>query len=165
MIIFLKKHWRILFFIFCGVALRFGVSLVGSNYDLESYHIVGKLVAQGKNVYAETYRYNYGPAWALLLGIFRMGANLLPNPNLIFRLFIIAILSLSDVSLFFWLKKNISQKAAYWFFFNPISIYISGYHNQFDTIAIALALYSTLFLFQKKKHSLIGVLLLGLSNS
>lgn len=163
MITIIKKHWKIISLLIFGVSLRFGVSLMGYNYDFESYQIVSKLVSQGKNVYAETFRYNYGPAWALLLGLFRLIANNLSNTDLSFRTFVIASLSLADLSIFFWLKKNFSQRSAYWFFFNPISIYVSGYHNQFDTIAIALGLYSTFFLIERGRKFFIGLLLLGLS--
>lgn len=164
MIPFLKKHGKLLCILFIGIAMRYAVSLMGSNYDLESYQIVGKLVASGKNVYSETYRYNYGPIWALILGLFHNLAAAGLNSNLIFRLLIITTLTTSDIAIFFWLKRTYSRVAAYWFFLNPISIYITGYHNQFDTIAIALALYSSLFLFhQKERLKVVGLVLLGLS--
>lgn len=164
MIPFLKKHGKLLCILLIGVAMRYAVSLMGSNYDLASYQIVGKLVASGKNVYSETYRYNYGPLWAFTLGFFHNLAAAGLNSNLIFRLLIITTLTTSEIAIFFWLKRTYSKVAAYWFFLNPISIYITGYHNQFDTIAIALALYSSLFLFhQRERLNVVGLVLLGLS--
>ena len=147
-----------------GIALRFAVSLLGSTYDLESYQIVGKLISQGKNIYAETPRYNYGPLWAFVLGFFRVVSQWAINANFYFRLFIIAALTISDIAIFFWLKRWYSKTAAMWFFLNPISIYITGFTNQFDTVAIALALYSILFFMQQKgRIKIVGLLLLGIS--
>ena len=47
--------------VMAGVILRLTVMLFGHNFDFESYCIVGRLVTQFKNVYANTERYNYGP--------------------------------------------------------------------------------------------------------
>jgi len=164
MVSFFQKNKKIVYILLLGVVLRYAVSLIGSNYDLESYQIVGKLIAQGKNVYAETYRYNYGPAWALILGLYTITARTFANVNLVFRLLIITTLILSDIAIFFWLKRTYSLKSALWFFLNPISLYITGCHNQFDALAIALALYSSLFLIhQKEKWKVFGLVLLGIS--
>ncbi len=61
--------------IFClallaGITLRFVIMTLGHNFDFDSYCIVGELAASGKNIYANTGRYNYGPVWFTLLGIF-----------------------------------------------------------------------------------------------
>jgi len=118
----------------------------------------------GKNVYAETVRYNYGPLWALLLGGYTLIASQFANVNLVYRLLIVTTLIAGDSAIYIWIKKMFGNKSAYWFFLNPISIYITGYHNQFDTIAIAFALYASSYLFSKKRSlTIMGILLLGLS--
>ena len=50
-----------------AVLARVGLSQVGLNFDFESYEIVADIVRQGKTVYAETGRYNYGPLWFYVL--------------------------------------------------------------------------------------------------
>ncbi len=44
-----------------GIILRFFAMSFGSNYDFESYCIVGEIAGKYRNVYAETSRYNYAP--------------------------------------------------------------------------------------------------------
>ncbi len=61
--------------ILAGVAIRFLFMQAGYNYDFESYCVVGDLAAAGKNVYANTHRYNYGPVWFTLLGLFWKAAS------------------------------------------------------------------------------------------
>ena len=46
-----------------GTIARFWAGTLGHNFDFDSYRVVADLMAQGKNVYASTDRYNYGPVW------------------------------------------------------------------------------------------------------
>ena len=60
------------------------------------------------------------------------------------------------------------RTAAYLFFLNPISIIITGDHNQFDNLALLLGLLSTLFIGDDFENALspkklIGLLFLGFS--
>ncbi|MBQ6111682.1 MAG: hypothetical protein IJL01_04735, partial [Synergistaceae bacterium] len=66
-----KNNYSKIFWIsvLAGITLRFVLMTLGHNFDFESYCIVGKLAAHGKNIYANTGRYNYGPVWFTLLGI------------------------------------------------------------------------------------------------
>ncbi len=43
------------------------VSSLGHTYDFDSYRLVANAITYGKNVYAWTPRYNYGPVWFNLL--------------------------------------------------------------------------------------------------
>jgi hypothetical protein len=120
-----------------GVVLRFLVSFIGHNYDFESWTIVGKIVSTGGNVYNETERYNYSPFFSIILGFF----NSMSFGNLIlFRLLIIGLLTIADIGISFILYKKYGLYIAILFFLNPISIIITGYHNQFDTLAIFFGL-------------------------
>ncbi len=159
----INKDKIIIFFLFIiAILLRVYVSKMGNNIDYGSWKIVGSIVDNGKNVYEETTRYNYGPIWALMLGFFKKISLLFFNDLLICRLLIIFSLSLADIFIAVWLYKYIGILSLFWFLFNPISIYISGFHNQFDNISIAIALYS-LELIEKYRSRLSGYLLLGLS--
>lgn len=157
-----KKTLVFIIFIFLAVLLRYYVSNMGNNYDYGSWKLVGSFVADGKNVYAETSRYSYGPFWALTLGFFKQISLLFYNDLFIFRSLIILSLSLADIMITLWLYEYIGSLAIFWFLFNPVSIYISGFHNQFDNMAIAIALYS-FKLIEKYKSHLKGYVLLGFS--
>jgi hypothetical protein len=109
---------------------------LGYNYDFESHLIVGKIVSSGGNVYAETSRYNYGPIFSLCLGLFYYLSSFLGNPSFAYRMFIVCFLTCFDIALSFLLyKKYKSMSIAALFFLNPVSIIITGYHNQFDVLA------------------------------
>ncbi|MBQ7221793.1 MAG: hypothetical protein IJS28_12540 [Synergistaceae bacterium] len=122
--------------IFAGVIIRFVLMSLGHNFDFESYCIVGELASAGKNIYANTPRYNYGPVWFTLLGLFWKTSSLFTHSIIIFRCFIVGTLTLAD----FFIALLISKKAGnFWgavFFLNPISLIITGYHNQFDNLAV-----------------------------
>jgi hypothetical protein len=158
-----RKVLKIFLVIFFGVVLRYAVSLIGHNFDFDSYCIVGKLVCAFKNVYASTSRYNYGPIFFIIQGILYQISK---GQEQVFRFFIILILTLADLGITFVIANKYSWKKATIFFLNPISIIITGYHNQFDNIAIFLALLSTYFYNEDKefnKKDIVFVLLVSLS--
>lgn len=151
-----------LLLIFFFLFLRFYVSFLGFNFDYGSWKIVAEIMSLGKNVYEVTERYSYGPFWALILGVFRYFSLLFFNDWLVFRYLVILFLSLADLLIGYFLWKKISLLAFFWFLTNPISIYTTGFHNQFDNLAIALGLIS-LFLIEKNQQRIIGYLILGVS--
>jgi hypothetical protein len=86
----------------------------------------------------------------------------------IFRYTIAGLLSLVDVGIFVILLRKIGRLAAYAFFLNPIAIIITGYHSQFDNLALLVGLLSVLLMgddFEKPLNvrKLIGLAVLGLS--
>jgi hypothetical protein len=158
-----KKVLKIFIVIFLGVILRYAVSLIGHNFDFDSYCIVGRLVCNFKNVYASTSRYNYGPIFFIIQGILYFISR---GQEQVFRFFLILILTLADLGITFIIANKYSWKKATIFFLNPISIIITGYHNQFDNIAIFLALLSTYFYNENKefnKKDIVFILLISLS--
>src|SRR5690349_18200368 len=51
-----------------GFGLRFFLAAAyHGNFDEDSYEIVVGIMQRGGNIYTETARYNYSPAWALVL--------------------------------------------------------------------------------------------------
>jgi len=151
-----------LFLILFCFLLRFYVSFLGFNFDYGSWKIVGEIMTLGKNVYEATERYSYGPFWAIILGIFRYLSLFFFNDWLIFRFLVILFLSLADLLIGYLLLRKISFLAFVWFLTNPISIYTTGFHNQFDNLAIALGLIG-LLLIEKNRQKINGYLILGLS--
>ena len=150
----IKRDKRKIFFvmIFVGIIMRFSVATIGHNLDFDSYCIVGEIAGHFRNVYAETYRYNYAPVFLCIQGVlYRIAQISLNNWMLLYRGLIIATLTAADLGITAFLAKKYSYTTAIIFFINPVSIIITGYHNQFDNIAVLFALMSTRFFNDEKK--------------
>ncbi|MCJ7648212.1 MAG: hypothetical protein MUP85_06335 [Candidatus Lokiarchaeota archaeon] len=164
---YIKKFWVISLVVTAGYLLRLFVATQGFNFDYESYIIVIEIVNKGKNVYAETSRYNYGPIWAYILKILYLIAG---NKEEIFRYVLAGFLSFIDLGIFIYIWNKFNKAAATLFFLNPISIIITGYHNQFDNLAILLAMiavttYGDDFKNPINQRKWLGLFILGLSLS
>lgn len=134
-----------------GVLLRFIVMAVGHNYDFQSYLIVGELLHNGLDVYANTQRYNYGPLFMVFQGLFYEVSTHVLDMGTMYRVLIVAFLTSADVGIMAWLDKHYGKKVALLFFLNPVSIIITGYHNQFDNVAILLMLLAINFYNEEEK--------------
>lgn len=161
----LKPFYFLIFsVIVSGILVRFLLIGRGHNYDFESYQIVAAANRQGITAW-QTNRYNYGPIWWYLLQLFdwihtRIGIG--------FRYQIVGILTLADLYIAFFIYKFRGPFFAVLFFINPISIIITGYHNQFDNLAIAIMCFA-IFRMKAIRHTRLDlnqisiVLLLGVS--
>lgn len=166
----LKKESEKTFFLIAiafGVLARFVIMSFGHNFDFESYCIVGEIAGNFRSVYAETSRYNYGFIFFCIQGLLYRIAECNPtNVLLTYRLLIVSVLTMADLGIALVLADKKTWKTALIFFLNPISIFITGYHNQFDNIAILLALLSMYFYNEEErinKNDLIFILLIALS--
>jgi hypothetical protein len=86
-----------------------------------------------------------------------------------FRIQIISVLSIADLIIANVIWKRGSLLLSLIFFVNPISIIITGYHNQFDNLAIAIFLVAVLISpaqtsgpFERRELILLGLLSLSL---
>ncbi|KXK25888.1 MAG: hypothetical protein TR69_WS6001001494 [candidate division WS6 bacterium OLB20] len=151
-----------------GIVLRFVAAMHGHNYDFESYLLVADIAEAGRNVYTETSRYNYGPAWFLILLLLRHLSYLFSDPAVAFRLLVVVVLTAADLAIMFYLLRHFGARAAVLFILNPVSILITGYHSQFDNLAIAIGLWA-MAVYASGRASLdrkvmtAGLALLGLS--
>lgn len=127
--------------IVAGIGLRLLAALQGDNYDMESWWIVSEGIRSGESVYTATHRYNYGPIWAYIIGGLRY-LSALSGPDTITRLhlFITGSLSLADVGIGLLLASWGSPWLFPLFLLNPISVIVTGYHIQFDNLAILIGL-------------------------
>jgi hypothetical protein len=161
--------WFLLVVAVVGIGIRLSLVQLGHNYDFDSFLIVARLDHFGANVYANTVRYNYGPIWFYLLHIFDSIAHVISSEHdLAFRYILVFFLSLVDVGIAGVLWKKLNSTAAVVFFLSPISIIITGYHNQFDNLALLLGLLSVIIIgnnFDKPltRRTLCGLGVLGLS--
>ena len=158
-----ERGWKMFFALaVVSTALKFISSAKGWNCDFEAYNIVADIVNRGGNVYAETTRYNYGPPWFIVLGFiksFTCGY---------FRYGIILLLSLADIGIAALLWRRRLFLPVILFLFSNVSIHISGCHNQFDNIAIFIALLAFVLIDSRRRLGFLssywlGVVLLGVS--
>jgi len=160
-----QSRYFMLIAIVLGISFRFLVATMGHNYDFDSFLIVADIVDRGGNVYASTARYNYGPVWSYIL---KFIYHLALKDKVVLRYLLVTFLSLVDVGIFVILWQKRGKAVAYLFFLNPISIIITGYHSQFDNLAILLAMFSVILLgddFNKPitNRKFLGLSTLGLS--
>ncbi|MFQ5493349.1 MAG: hypothetical protein ACE5DX_04285 [Candidatus Dojkabacteria bacterium] len=151
-----------------GLMLRFAAAAHGHNYDYESFRIVARIMREGGNVYAETSRYNYGPVWMYIVSALDRMSFLFTDPDLFFRFLLAGFLSLVDLGIMWILLKRFGTLAGILFFLSPISIIITGFHSQFDNLAILVGLISVLMLSGDSlkttgRRFWVGLVLLGLS--
>ncbi len=120
--------------------LKIWIASKGHNYDMDSWQIVSDLRKSGKNVYAFTDRYNYGPVWFVVLGLLGWIHRALHLRSLLgvesFHMVVAGFLSLVDIAVAVLLYRRAGGRAAAFFLLNPLSILLTGFHSQFDMLAI-----------------------------
>ena len=137
-------NWLIVVGSAVGVGLRLWLA-AGSygNYDQTSFQTVAGIVARGGNVYAETFRYNYGPVWALILSAL---AGVAVRTGISFHLAFRGFLTLVDLCNAVVIGLIAARmpghrgddpgaRAYLAYLLNPVAILIVGFHGQFDNLA------------------------------
>lgn len=132
-----------------GIAARIAVSLRGHNYDFDSYRVVVDARKQGLSPW-QTNRYNYGPIWSYVLYSFDFIQRTLSIP---FRAQIISLLTVADLVIAYFIWRFSGLGLACVFFLNPVSVIITGFHNQFDNVAIAMMCVAVMALVDKESDS------------
>ena len=161
---FAKNNLYFWIVIFTGLFSRVLISQQGYNFDFESYRLVTDLFQNGEDFYI-TGRYNYAPVWIHILNFL----DSLPDFNLDsfdpLRIKVVLLLSFVDLFIFFLLRREHSFLIATFFFLNPISIFITGFHNQFDNLAVLVGFIAILMYEKNNKNFgfFICCILLGLS--
>lgn len=147
------SHPSLIIIITLGLSLRLLLATLPSlNFDMRMFTAYGEIFSEGKrNIYLYIYSYNYSPAVFLIAGILTTiskASSSFSYPTL-HRTFI----SLFDVLTLFTLlsiSKKIkisSTRTAVFFFLNPVSILLSGYHAHFDNVAIFFLLLGSWYYF------------------
>ena len=138
------KYWW--WFCITTLLAKLAVACLGHNYDIVSWRIAGDLVTEGKNIYANTHRYNYAPLWGYLLGGIRAFQQIVFQSQsiVIFHLLVTFFLSWVDIGIALLLRKTYSLKAGFIFLINPVSLLLTGYHAQFDNVAVLLGLWAVI---------------------
>lgn len=165
-----NKYIILLLILLVGLLLRLFIAQWGFNFDFEMWKGNLLLFQNDKSIY-EFGNYTYTPLWINILNIldhfpYPSDASFISQniPGSSFRVKIIFFLSIIDFLIFLLIYRNYSLKIGLLFFFNPISIIISGHHNQFNNLPIFLAFYAVL-LYENSKYKKISLplILLGFS--
>lgn len=157
-----RTHIATIGVVLLGTVLRLWAAAQGHNFDVESYAIVAKIMAEGGNVYNETRRYNYGPVWFHVLHALDL---LGPSGPQALRWKVAAFLTLIDIGILTFLMRQYSLVVGCLFFLNPVSILITGYHSQFDNLAVFLALLAIAYYDPQKGRANRWVCMAGLGLS
>ena len=149
----INKQWLGLCLI--GVIVRLAFSQLGFNSDLSAFYAIGDHVSKGGDLYFhEYYQWPYFTLWAGICGLLIIIQNVFGNSDIqFFHLLVCFVLSLADVGIANWLKKNYSKKIALLFLFNPISILLTGFHSQMGNLAVLFGLYGYSTLYSKQQYS------------
>lgn len=121
---------------------------VGAGYDIESFQIVGDLVRAGREVYASpdtVNRHPYLPLQMYWMAAARWGAGAFDLPFVkVVRLAPIAADAGIAILLYQSLRRRSSDRDAFFggmfYALNPVPIFVSAYHGQFDAIPALLTL-------------------------
>ena len=114
------------------------------NFDMHSFEIVANIFTKGGNVYAETGRYNYSPIWFIILGFLKQIQ--IAFPVLAFHFVQKAFMCGIDLLILLFLilisktKKISIINTTLLFYLNPVSFLLTGYHGQFESLAILMIL-------------------------
>jgi len=119
---------------------------VGAGYDIESFELTGEALLSGEDVYtsAAVGRHPYFPFQMYFIGL---SLHLSRSAGIPFVVLIKLLPIVADAGItgLIWhsaIRNGWSQVTAWWlallYALNPISILVSAYHGQFDSVAILL---------------------------
>ena len=154
--------------VFIGTLARIVIARLGHNEDFYNWTWNATEMRGGGSVYSGNVPYGYGPFWMFVLQFADLIQSIFPENRKIFRLVIILVLTLADLLIAAIIARKFSHYAALLFFLNPVSIILTGYHNQFDNIAIVAALIAVLQFNSgesksSSKNFYLGLVLIGFS--
>lgn len=137
----------VIIFIVFSLLLRLilAFSFFGS-IDVDYAYEVTDIFKRGGNVYQESQQYHLSPFWLYLFGSLRKLADCLALP-FFFLDKLPAIFADLGIGLFLLSVTNLARAAL--FSFNPITILVSSYHGNFDSLFLLPVLLAWYF-FQKK---------------
>lgn len=144
-----KFNYVILFVIITGIVSRILVSTYGFNVDMEYWRLFADVIKFNGPIYEVGM--NYGPVWAYLLYFLDQIPFFIEGEIESLRFKVTIFLTLIDLLIFITIIKIHSLKIGTLFFLNPISIFITGFHSQFDNLAVFLGLLAILVYEKNKK--------------
>ena len=144
----------IIAFLFIGIlgfTLRLAFADFGFMYDATGHRMNLDVFIHNGNIY-DSGRYNYSPiGWLNITYLLDKIPFYLSNDFESLRIKITIFLSIIDFIIFVILRRLYSLKIGSLFYLNPISIYISGFHQQFGNVAILICFIGIL-IYEKYKN-------------
>lgn len=158
----MKKLFPILLIAFFLYSVVIALSASFTNYDTQSYNVIGVLTLNGISIYPDPAlsRHPYLPLFLFIETGALLLARLIHAPQIIILKFIFTLFHLFSVYTIYHLAKK-SLRLTLLYAVNPISLLIIAFHGQFDIIPLTFILYSILLLPQKKYSQI--MVLLGLA--
>jgi hypothetical protein len=161
-----KTVWAITIAI--GTVARVLIALRGHNLDYLAWLGNASVLRGGGNLYSGNETYGYGPVWMFVLRFADLAQNIFSENRQVFRLVIILVLTIFDLMIAIFIAKKFSLVVGLLFFVNPISVIITGYHNQFDNLAVLVGIGAILVISEaefgnRQKTLWFGLALTGLS--
>lgn len=150
------------FFFILSLFLRFLIiflSLPFSNYDLNSYLLIGEKTSKLINIYQKNLALLHHPYLPLFLYLEGVAFSLRNHINpLVFIKIVINLFDLSNGYLIYFLT-NKNKFLYYLYLINPVSILIFSFHGQFDAIPLFFIHLSIYYLIFKKNELLTAIFL------
>jgi hypothetical protein len=136
------------------------------NFDMQSYDMVTNIYITGHNVYATTDRYNYSPVWLwVLYALKQVKFSILHVPfNIVVKLFLccVDLLTVGVLLSIARIQKLPVVGTAIFFYLNPISYLVTGYHGQFENFAMLMVLIGIFMYLRFSARPVLGTTLLWL---
>jgi hypothetical protein len=130
-----------------GLRLVFLFGFSG-NYDTRSFEEVLAIRDRGGNVYGQTPRYNYSPVWWNCLRVARALGRAANVPLATSVGLLLLGVDLATAALLWRLAGTAAPGRGRWaailFLWNPVSVFSSSWHGQFDNVAILFLLMALL---------------------
>lgn len=143
---FVKSNHRLLAIIMLGTSLRLFLATVTSvNFDMEQHILNGKIFDSGeRNIYINQPSYNYSPVIFYIIGfLYTFNKTLFFIPYPFVQRTYQTIIDLLTLLVLVQIAKKLkisSIRTAVFYFLNPVSVLLSGYHGQYDNNAMLLLL-------------------------
>ena len=123
---------------------------VGAGYDIESFHLVGNAFLNGEEIYtsAARGRHPYLPLHLYLIGFLTHLSRITPLPFVVWIKLPAVIADLLITAVIYDVFRRwheTESAAAFWallYALNPISVLVTSYHGQFDSLPVLLLLFS-----------------------
>lgn len=158
-----RRYLTFALVVLAGVLARLWAQSKPGNWDFGQWINISTAALAGQDPYS-TFGYNYPPPWLGTLTFL----NWITDSTGSFRLAIALLLTAADVGIAIILMKRGYTLASWLFLLSPITITISGQHQQVESIALLLAFGATALLATSQPNRVSGTdaiaaLLLGLS--